>query len=178
MEKYSTEQCNCIIKTSNYIILTQRAYHWFFDVQNSLNEFEIQGSVSNLPRFGRPRSVRNEATVECKEKCWRPHHINAKAIWTGWGHPDVGPAYPKILVLGFDDYVRDYLLKNCSLVWFSVVFHSILMRLLKFLLLMKTFSVLKQIIYFIFTVTCIFPLAIDKFSIGTLQISNSPMQHL
>lgn len=57
-----------------YIIETQRAYRRHFNVRNSLIEsmirglisrFQTQGSVIGLPRIGRPRSVRNEATVEC-----------------------------------------------------------------------------------------------------------------
>ena len=76
MEKFSTKQRIKIIElyleNQRSIILTQRAYRWHYNVRQAPNQSTIdrlverfgqQGSVSNLPRTGRQRSVRTAENI-------------------------------------------------------------------------------------------------------------------
>ena len=76
MEKFSNKQQTKIIELyfENHcsIILTQRAYHWHYNVRQVPNQstidclvkwFQQQGSVTDLPQTGRQHSVRTAENV-------------------------------------------------------------------------------------------------------------------
>ena len=77
MKNFTTEQQTKIVEfyfqNQRSIILTQRAYCRYFNVRNSPSEsmirrlngrFQKQGSVSDLPRSRRLRTIHTEENIE------------------------------------------------------------------------------------------------------------------